>query len=74
MSNIGTALILTRDDPTNVDIIESSVLLTSLYGYSNMEPIVQNFKPNESNLGEDDLLETYVMNRSYGTLAGATII
>lgn len=60
-SNIGIANILTRNAPTDEDIIEKSVPITSLYGYTKMEPIIQNFKPNESNLNEDDLLETYIM-------------
>jgi len=59
----GKAIILTRNDPRNEDIIEMSVPVTSLYGYSKMEPIVQNYKPNESVLNEDDMLEVYVMNR-----------
>lgn len=63
LSGIGVANILSKNDPTNEDIIEMQVPITSLYGYTRMEPIVQNFKPNESNLNEEDLLETYIMNK-----------
>ena len=62
LSNVGVAQILTKNDPTNEDVIEMTVPITSLYGYTKMEPVVQNFKPNESSLNEDDLLETYVMS------------
>jgi len=58
----GIATILTKNDPTNEDIIAISIPVTSLYAYSKMEQIVQNFKPNESSLNEDDLLETYIIN------------
>lgn len=63
LTGIGVASILTKNDPVNEDIIGMTVPVTSLYGYTKMEPIVQNFKPNESILNEDDLLETYIMNR-----------
>ena len=58
----GNANILTKNDPSNSDVVEITVPISSLYGYSRMEPILQNFRPNESNLNEDDLLETYIMN------------
>lgn len=63
LANVGVATILSKNDPTNEDIIEMQVPVTSLYGYSKMDPIVQNFKPNESLLNEEDLLETYVLNK-----------
>lgn len=60
----GIASILTKNEPANEDIIEMTVPITSLYGYSKMEQILQNYKPNESSLNEDDLLETYIVNKS----------
>jgi hypothetical protein len=62
LSNTGVANILTKNEPSNEDVIEMTVPVTSLYGYTKMEPVIQSFKPNESSLTEDDLLETYVMN------------
>lgn len=64
LTETGIARILTKNDPINEDIIEMTVPVTSLYGYTKMEPIIQNFRPNESILNEDDLLETYVINKS----------
>jgi hypothetical protein len=65
----GVAKVLTKDrtsqnDPQYIDkdkeiIIEKDVQITTLSNYSLTEPIVQNFKPNEANLSEDNLLETY---------------
>lgn len=62
LSKIGIANVLTKNDPTNDDIIDTELPITSLYGYNKMEPITQNFKPNEALLIEDELLETYVIN------------
>lgn len=61
--NDGKATILSKESPKYTDIIEVNVPITSLYVYSNIEPIMQTFKLNESTLNEDDLLETYVMNK-----------
>jgi hypothetical protein len=58
--NNGIAVILTKDDKDSKELLEKRVSITTLYGFSKVEPIVQNFKPNESNLNEDELLETYV--------------
>ncbi len=66
----GVATILTKDktaqnDPTyvstdNDDLIQKdNIPLNLLYSYSLTEPIAQNYKINESNLTEDNLLETY---------------
>lgn len=65
----GVATILTKkntsqNDPQYVDkenemIIQTKVNITTLSNYSLTEPIVQNFKPTESNLSEDNILETY---------------
>src|SRR5207253_4723248 len=60
--NGGVATILTKNSPTDSDIIEMTVPVTSLYSYSKIEPISQTFKINESILTEEELLETYIMN------------
>lgn len=57
----GNSKILTKNDPTDLDIIEIEVPVTSLLNYSKAEPISQTFKPNESNMNEDDLLEVYII-------------
>lgn len=53
--------LLTRNDPKDKDYIEIMVTDDMIYNYSKYENIQQTFKPNESNLNEEDLLETYVM-------------
>jgi hypothetical protein len=58
----GQAKILTKSNPTSNDILPDNVPETSLFNYSKVEPIVQNFKPNESNMNEEDILETYILN------------
>lgn len=65
----GKASILTKkhtsqNDPQYIDkdneiIIKEDVNITTLSNYSLTEPIVQNFKLNESNLNEENILETY---------------
>ncbi len=65
----GVAKILTKDktsqnDPQYIDkdneiIIEKNVQITTLLNYSLTESIVQNYKMNEFNLNEDNILETY---------------
>jgi hypothetical protein len=66
----GVATILTKDktsqnDPTYVStdnddlVMKNNIPLNLLYSYSLTEPIVQNYRLNESNLTEDNLLETY---------------
>lgn len=67
--NNGEAEILTKvntsqNNPQYVDkenemIVRKKVNITILSNYSLTEPIVQNFKPNESNLTEENILETY---------------
>ena len=59
----GKAKILTKDDANDADIIENTVAITTLSNYSRAEPIAQNYKPNEANMNEDDLLETYVIKK-----------
>jgi hypothetical protein len=56
----GRCLVLNKNK-NSTEIVESEVHISSLFGYSEVEPIQQNYKPNESLLNEDELLETYVM-------------
>ncbi len=56
-----TCKILTRNDSTK-EIIEKDSNINSIYSYSKGESIEQTFKPNEINLNEDDLLETYIIS------------
>jgi hypothetical protein len=68
-TNNGKATILTKkhtaqNDPQFIDkdkeiIIKEDVNITTLSNYSLTEPIAQNFKINESNLNEDNILESY---------------
>ena len=65
----GVATVLTKkntsqNDPQYIDkenemIVQAKVNITTLSNYSLTEPIIQNFKPTESNLNEDNILETY---------------
>ena len=57
----GVATVITKDEPINVDFIEKVIPVTSLFNYSKAEPITQNFKPNEVNMNEEELLETYII-------------
>jgi hypothetical protein len=58
----GLATILTKNEPTDADIIEkNNIPISSLYHYSKIENVSQNFRPNEALLNEDDLLETYII-------------
>ena len=56
----GKATVLTKE-PGQTNIIQQTVSIDSLFHYSKYEPIVQNYKPNEANLAEEDLLETYTI-------------
>ena len=56
------SIIYTKIDHTSKEIIKQTVHVSKLLNYSKAEPIVQQFKLNESNLNEDDLLETYIIN------------
>lgn len=44
--------------------MQTTVPFSSLFAYSVHEPIVQNYKPNESNLSEEQMLEVYVINEN----------
>ena len=59
----GVCRILTKDNKSN-EIIEMDIAISLLYQYSKVEPIIQNFKINEANMNEDDLLETYIINKN----------
>ena len=57
--NNNVATIITKDD-TMTDYIENNTVpITSLYNYSKHESIVQTYKPNEANLTEEAIIETY---------------
>lgn len=58
----GQAIILTKEKQNDIDIIEKEVSLTSLFNYSKYDPIIQNYKANESNFTEEGLLEVYEIN------------
>jgi len=44
------------------DIIAETIPNTLLRGYSKLEPVIQDFKPSEYNLNEQDIIETYIIN------------
>lgn len=58
----GKCIIYNKIKPSDNIVIEETVNIANLKSYSNVELITQNFKPNESNLNEDDLIETYIIN------------
>ncbi len=57
----GQAKILTKNNPDDTDVIELIVPQASLSQYAANLQIMQNFKPNEASMNEEDLLETYVI-------------
>lgn len=60
--NNGLCQILSKNNPEDEDIIQiDNIPITSLHNYSKSEPVTQIFKSNESNLNEEDLLETYIL-------------
>jgi hypothetical protein len=60
----GVCKILSKNNADNEDIIELNYIpVSSLNNYSKAEPIAQVFKSNESNLNEEDLLETYAVKQ-----------
>jgi len=61
-SNPGLSIIITKNSPMDTDFIEQTVNNNDLASYSRYEPIVQDYKPTETLLNEEDLLETYVIN------------
>lgn len=66
--NDNLANILTCEEKTSfhdnkVKIISSTATIDMLYNYSVYEPITQNFKPNESNFSNENLMEIYTINK-----------
>lgn len=58
----GLCNVLSKNNADDEDIIElNNVPITSLHNYSKAEPITQSFRSNESNLNEEELLETYIL-------------
>jgi len=57
---MGNSKILIKDSTNN--IVEKSVNDSLLHSYNKAEVIEQSFKPNEINLNEDDLIETYIVS------------
>ena len=53
--------VLTKEDPTNDDISPVNIERSLLFNYSRYDSIIQNYKPMEANLNDDELLETYVV-------------
>ena len=60
---MGQITILTRTNPTDTDIIEMNIHHGSVYRYNNVEPITQNFVAGVPVANEEELLETYIINR-----------
>lgn len=61
--NNTSANILTKQDPKSNDIEILTVSKDLLWNYSKQDAIIQNYKPTESNLNEDELLEVYVIEK-----------
>jgi len=57
----GNVLIITKSNPDKPEYDEIAINQIALFKYTPMEKIVQNYKPNEENLSEDGLLETYTI-------------
>lgn len=53
--------VYTKENFDDDDIITNDIPRSQLFNYLKSEPITQNYKPNESSLSEDDILETYVI-------------
>jgi len=62
-NNNSTVKILTKNDPKDKDCIESDLEPSPLFLYSRTETILQTYKPSEFNLNEEEILETYVLNK-----------
>lgn len=61
--NNNQVTILTKEDQNKNDMIEKKVAKDVLFNYSRYDNIVQNYKPMEANLNEEELLETYVVGK-----------
>ena len=57
----GICEILTKNDHTDQDIIVSNIPVSSILNYSKAEQITQNYKTNETNFNEENMLELYVI-------------
>lgn len=55
--------ILTKSNPKDDIIKQESVGIGALFAYSSTETILQNYKPTEFNLNEEELLETYTVGK-----------
>jgi hypothetical protein len=60
-TNDRMANIITKKKYDDKDYDQEDVPVTALLGYLQTEPIQQIYKPNEQNLGEENLLETYII-------------
>lgn len=60
-TNTGKCLIMTRTTHNSGDMQKEEIPNGNIGGYSKANPIIQTFKINESNLNEEDLLETYAI-------------
>ena len=58
-----TAVIYTKNDPKNKDIIKKNMNYLDLIHYSRYDKIIQDYQPHVANLNEDDLLETYIVGK-----------
>jgi hypothetical protein len=58
----GKASIKTKENHDDKDYLTKDVNVNELMHYIKTEPILQNYKPNEQNLSDDGLLETYIIN------------
>lgn len=59
--NNNIATVLTKINPTDQTLSVANVDMNLLFNYSKLEPILQNYKPMEANLNDDELLETYIV-------------
>jgi len=59
----GKAHILSRNAATD-EISEFDVPLDTIFNYSKHDKVTQNFKANDANLSEDELLEIYEINKN----------
>lgn len=60
LTNPMEAVILTRNNTNDDNIIDKTINSASLRNYSQIEVITQNFKPNESPI-DDNVLERYII-------------
>lgn len=63
-SNDGKSTVITKNEKEQKDYIIRDINSFSLIDYNREESIQQNYKPNEENLFEEGLLETYIINKN----------